>query len=127
MVCYRLKKADFAKLLRQTEQFKWEDFPLTDESGNRTIASLLPIIRKLVIHLAWLIFVPHTIYMYIRGADPDKLGLAMWTPFDTRPSPVHEIVITIQVVVPYVAKLTLSLLITEPDEGSTSLTPKPAT
>ncbi|XP_023715214.1 odorant receptor 49b [Cryptotermes secundus] len=69
---------------------------MTDESGNRTIAGLLPIIRKVMIHMTWLVTGPHTIYMYIRGADPDTLGLTMWTPFDIRPSPLHEIVIAIQ-------------------------------
>jgi hypothetical protein len=91
------------------------------------MAGLLPIIKKVMIHMWWLVTLPHSIYMYIRGSDPDTLGLTMWTPFDTRPSPLHEIIITIQVVVPYVAKLSLPPLITEPDEGSTPLTQKPAT
>ncbi|PNF25897.1 hypothetical protein B7P43_G10644 [Cryptotermes secundus] len=105
----RFKTAAFAKLLQQAEQFTWEDFPMTDESGNRTIAGLLPIIRKVMIHMTWLVTGPHTIYMYIRGADPDTLGLTMWTPFDIRPSPLHEIVIAIQVAVLCVAKLSLLL------------------
>jgi hypothetical protein len=105
MACYRYKTAEFAKLLRQTEQFTWEDFPMRDEHGNRTIAGLLPVIRKVMIHMTWLVTVPHSIYMFIRGADPDTLGLAMWTPFDTRPSPLHEIVITIQVTEHYAAEL----------------------
>jgi hypothetical protein len=80
-----------------------------DESGKRTMAGLLPVIRKAIIHMAWLAAVPHSVYMFIRGADPDKLGLTMWTPFDSRPSPLHEIIITIQVVVPSIAKLSIFL------------------
>jgi hypothetical protein len=70
---------------------------MVDEDGNKTIASLLPFIRKAMIHMTWLVTVPHTIYMYIRGSSPDTLGLTMWTPFDSRPSPLHEIIIAIQV------------------------------
>jgi hypothetical protein len=105
--CYRYYEAKFVKLLRQTEQFTWEDYPLRDEEGKMTMGGMLPLIRRVMIHMTWLVTGPHSIYMYIRGADPDVLGLTMWTPFDTRPSPLHEIIIAIQVAVPYVAKLYL--------------------
>jgi hypothetical protein len=35
--------------------------------------------------------------MLIRGIGSEKLGLEMWLPFDAKPSPVHEIIVIIQV------------------------------
>jgi hypothetical protein len=99
---------------------------MRDGDGNKTIAGLFPIIRSVMIHMTWLVTVPHSIYMFIRGSDPDSLGLSMWTPFDTRPSPLHEIVITIQVTDPYVAELCPSFSMFLIPERSTLLIHNPA-
>jgi hypothetical protein len=61
------------------------------------MAGIISLIQKVMVYLPWIILIPHSIHMLIRGIGSEKLGLDMWFPFDTRPSPVHEIIIIIQV------------------------------
>jgi hypothetical protein len=56
------------------------------------MAGTIPLIQKVIVYLT-----PHSIHMLIRGIRSEKLGLEMWLPFDARPSPVHEIIVIIQV------------------------------
>jgi hypothetical protein len=61
------------------------------------MAGIIPLIQRVMVSLPWIVFIPHSIHMLIRGIGSEKLGLEMWLPFDARPSPVHEIIIIIQV------------------------------
>jgi hypothetical protein len=54
-------------------------------------------IPKVMVYTMWLVLGPHSVYMAFRSIGSEKLGLSMWTPFDARPSPVHEITVIIQV------------------------------
>ncbi|XP_021939805.1 odorant receptor 22b-like [Zootermopsis nevadensis] len=58
---------------------------------------MIPWIQKLTILGTCLVLGPHSIYMFVRSIGTEKLGLRMWTPYDARPSPVHEITVIIQV------------------------------
>jgi hypothetical protein len=100
-VCCRFRKRSIENLIRQTEQFVWEECPERDESSGRlTMAGLVPRVQKATVLSFWLMLGPHSLYMLIRGIGSEKLGLAMWTPFDARPSPLHEITIIVQVQAP---------------------------
>jgi hypothetical protein len=61
------------------------------------MAGIIPLIQKMMVYVPWIALMPHSIHMLIRGIGSEKLGLEMWLPFDARPSPVHEIIIIIQV------------------------------
>jgi hypothetical protein len=61
------------------------------------MAGLIPWVQKAMVHITWIVLVPHSVYMLLRGVGSEKLGMAMWTPFDSKPSPIHEIIIIIQV------------------------------
>jgi hypothetical protein len=61
------------------------------------MAGIIPLMEKVMLYWPWMLLVPHSIHMLIQGIGTDKLGLIMWLPFDARPSPVHEIIIIIQV------------------------------
>ncbi|PNF31032.1 hypothetical protein B7P43_G17935 [Cryptotermes secundus] len=90
-------KATIQKLLLQTEQFTWEDLPARNDSGSLTMAGNIPLIQKVTVYLPRIILIPHSIHMLIRGIGSDKLGLDMWLPFDASSSPVHEIIVIMQV------------------------------
>ncbi|PNF25909.1 hypothetical protein B7P43_G10643 [Cryptotermes secundus] len=92
----RTHKQSIQKLL-QTEQFTWEDIPTRNDSGSLTMAGIIPLIQKVIVYLPRIILIAHSIYMLIRGIGSDKLGLDMWLPFDASSSPVHEIIVIIQV------------------------------
>jgi hypothetical protein len=55
--------------------------------------------------------------MLIRGIGSEKLGLEMWLPFDARPSPVHEIIVIIQVQAGEIVSLPIYLLPLLPTGG----------
>ena len=78
-----------------TEQFTWDDLPVRDaKTGRLTMAGIIPRIQKFMIIMIFVICGPHTIYMILRGlSSRDLLGFNSWFPFDTRPSPVHELLI----------------------------------
>jgi hypothetical protein len=57
----------------------------------------IPVIRKMMAYSPWVLLIPHSIHMFFRGVGSEELGMKMWLPFDTRPSPLHEIIIAIQV------------------------------
>jgi hypothetical protein len=61
------------------------------------MAGIVPLIQKVVVYLPVILLTPYNIHMLIRGIGSDKLGIDMWLPFDARPSPIHEIIIIIQV------------------------------
>jgi hypothetical protein len=61
------------------------------------MSGIIPLIQKVMMYLPWVFLIPHSIYMLIRSIGSEKLGLDMWLPFDARPSPVHEIIVIIQV------------------------------
>jgi hypothetical protein len=97
-VCPRFRKHSIENLIRRTEQFVWEDCPQREgRSGRLTMAGVIPRIQKAMALSMWLVLGSHSVYMFVRGIGSEKLGLTMWTPFDARPSPVHEITIIVQV------------------------------
>jgi hypothetical protein len=93
---YRTHKQAIERLLLQTEQFSWEDLPVRDNSGRITMVGAIPVIRKIA-YSSWVLIVPHSIHMFVRGMGSEELGMKMWLPFNTRPSPLHEIIVIIQV------------------------------
>jgi hypothetical protein len=100
-VCCRFRKRYIENLIRQAEQFVREDCPERDESSGRlTMAGLIPRVHKATVLSFWLMLGPNSLHMLIRGIGSEKLGLAMWTPFDAKPSPLHEITIIVQVQAP---------------------------
>jgi phosphate starvation-inducible membrane PsiE len=64
-----------------------------------------------MVHIIWIVLVPHSIYMLFRSVGSEKMGMAMWTPFDSKPSPIHEITLIIQVMSTVWTNFTLSVFL----------------
>lgn len=97
LLCYRTHKQSIQKLLLQTEQFIWEDLPARNDSGSLTMAGIIPLIQKVTKYMSLILLIPNGIHMLIRGIGSEELGLDMWFPFDASSSPVHEIIVIVQV------------------------------
>ena len=94
IIC-RLRQGEVDKLMYLTEQFTWEDMPVKDEQTARvSMAGAVPKIQRVVRVLILVVCGPHTMYMIYRAlSSRDLLGFNSWFPFDTRSSPVHELLI----------------------------------
>nr|BET24497.1 odorant receptor 2 [Periplaneta americana] len=95
----RLRKKLFRDIIFQADEFTWEELPTKDkDTGWLTMAGLIPLLRKTCVYFGAFMFTSNAIYFIYRGASSrDKLGLNSWFPFDTRPSPVHEIIVALQI------------------------------
>ncbi|GFG32347.1 hypothetical protein Cfor_12208, partial [Coptotermes formosanus] len=79
---FKFRKGSIDKLIRQTEHFIWEDCPRRDEdSGNVTMAGLIPWIQKAMVYLAWIVLGPHSIYMLLRGIYSTVVNLSLYLAF----------------------------------------------
>ncbi|XP_033606230.1 uncharacterized protein LOC117282080 [Cryptotermes secundus] len=91
----RFKKRQLARLLALTESCSWSGLPTRDPSrGTLTMAGRIPLIQRLTWQSCVLIMASHTVHQIHRLITTKDRPLVFnaWFPFDTRESPVFELI-----------------------------------
>jgi len=61
------------------------------------MAELIPWIQRATVYIISIVLGLHNVYKLLRVVGSEKLGMPMCTPFDSKPSPIYEITLIIQV------------------------------
>ncbi|PSN45737.1 Odorant receptor 102 [Blattella germanica] len=95
----QFRKSSMEKILMETNMFAWEDYPLRDEvTGWPTLRFVIVNVPKICFCNVWFTVISHSSYMVYRGVTSrDILGFNAWFPFDSTLSPMHELVIAMQI------------------------------